>query len=416
MALVAGLSLSLAQPAAAKKRSLVNFDNLRGQIVQPEMFGLHVKGEQYGVWPDIPFGSLRLWDNDVAWSQIEVAPGVYDWTTLDSAVNNAQANGVNDIMFVIAGTPPFYSPSTCTPPACLPTNGAAGVPIDLLAYDRFVSALVTRYQGRITSYQPWNEANLLTFFEGTPQQIAALTKRTYDIVKAIDPAAKVVATSVGTRLGAQNNKFYKWYRPYLQGLKANGWPIDAYAVHTYPASLGTPVDRGILAEKFNRLLRQENAPVLPVWDTENNFGLKGPGPQNPDVDIEGAKAANWTAIAYLDALRLGISRVYMYTWEPYNDLWGIQYYNGTPGAMAMQTMQDWIVGTRFRKCSTNKKETKVRCNFTGSDGLFQIVYPTKGKKTFRTHKRFNEVCNLTGSCKPIKKRKVRVNGPVLLKR
>src|SRR5210317_2247993 len=99
IALVAGLSLSLAGPAAAKKRSLVDFDNLRGQIIQPEMFGLHVKNEQYGVWPDIPFGSLRLWDNDVAWSNIEVQPGVYDWTNLDSAVNNALANGVSDIMY-----------------------------------------------------------------------------------------------------------------------------------------------------------------------------------------------------------------------------------------------------------------------------------------------------------------------------
>ena len=417
LALVASLSLSLAGPAEARKyNSVVNFDNLRGQIIQPEMFGLHVKNVQSGVWPNIPFGSLRLWDNDVAWSQIEVSPGVYDWAKLDRAVADAEANGVTDIMFVFAGTPQFYSSSTCTVPTCFPTNGAAGVPNDFGAYDRFVTAVVDRYRGRITSYQPWNEANLKTFYEGSPQQIADLTKRTYDIVERLDPAADVVATSVATRLGAQNNKFYRWYRPYLQGLRANGWPIDAYAVHTYPASLGTPIERGELAEKFNRLLKQENAPQLPVWDTENNFGLKGPGPQNPDVDIEGAKAANWTATAYLDALRLGISRVYMYTWEPYNDLWGIQYYNDTQGAMAMETMQEWIVGTRFRRCVTNNKETKVRCNFTGPDGWFQIVYPTKGKKTFRTHKRFNEVCNLTGSCKPIKNRKVRVSGPVLLKR
>jgi hypothetical protein len=106
----------------------------------------------------------------------------------------------------------------------------------------------------------------------------------------------------------------------------------------------------------------------------------------------------------------------MYTWEPYNDLWGIQYYNGTQGAMAMETMQEWIVGTRFRRCVTNNKETKVRCNFTGAEGLFQIVYPTKGTKSFKTNKRFTEVCNLTGSCQPIKNRKVRVSGPVLLKR
>ncbi len=137
------------------------------------------------------------------------------------------------------------------------------------------------------------------------------------------------------------------------------------------------------------MLKQENAPKLPVWDTENNFGLKGPGPQNPDVDIEGARAANWTAVAYLDALRLGISRVYMYTWEPYNDLWGIQYYNGTQGAMAMETMQEWIVGTRFRRCVTNNKETKVRCNFTGADGWFQIVYPTKGTKILQDEQAFH---------------------------
>ena len=416
LALVAGLSLSLASPAEARKRNPVTFDNLKGQIVQPEMFGLHVKNEQFGVWPNIGFGALRLWDNDVAWSQIETSPGVYDWTNLDNAVNFARANGVNDIMFVIAGTPQFYSASTCRAPACLPTDGSAGAPLDVAAYERFVTAAVTRYKGLITSYQPWNEANLLTFFEGTPQQLAELTKRTYDIVNAIDPAAKVVATSVGTRLGAQNNKFYKWYRPFLRSLKSYGWPIDAYAVHTYPASLGTPVDRGVLAEKFNRLLKQEKAPKLPVWDTENNFGLKGPGPQNPDVDILGAKAANWTAITYLDALRLGISRVYMYTWEQGNDLWGIEYFDNSPGAVAMQTMQDWIVGTRWRGCTSDKKNTKVTCNFTGADGRFQIVYPTKGRKTFSVNRAFNQVCQLDGTCSPLTNRKVRVAGPVLLKR
>lgn len=416
MALTAGLSLSLAAPAEARKRSLVNFDNLQGQIVQPEMFGLHVKNEQYGVWPNIGFGALRLWDNDVAWSQIETSPGIYDWTNLDNAVNNAIANGVTDIMYVISAPPAFYSTSSCQVPACLPTSGGAGMPRDLATYDQFVTALVQRYTGRITSYQPWNEANLLTFFEGTPQQIAELTKRTYDIVKAIDPAAKVVATSVGTRLGAQNNKFYRWYQPFLQALASYNWPIDAYAVHTYPASLGTPVDRGILAEKFNQLLRQEGAPPLPVWDTENNFGLKGPGPQNPDVDIVGVRAANWTAVTYLDSLRLGISRVYMYTWEQGNDLWGIEYFDNTPGAVAMQTMQDWIVGTRWRGCTTNKKSTKVRCNFTGPDGRFQIVYPTKGRKSFSVNRSFNQVCQLDGTCAPLTSRKVRVAGPVLLKR
>ena len=40
-------------------------------------------------------------------------PGVYNWTNLDNAINNARAKGVTDIMYVIAGTPAFYSASTC---------------------------------------------------------------------------------------------------------------------------------------------------------------------------------------------------------------------------------------------------------------------------------------------------------------
>ena len=79
-------------------------------------------------------------------------------------------------------------------------------------------------------------------------------------------------------------------------------------------------------------------------------------------------------------------------------------------------MQEWIVGTRYRNCKTNKKGTKVRCNFTGSEGLFQIVYPTKGRKTFKTSKRYSQACDLFGTCSPIKNRKVRVADPVLLKR
>ena len=119
LALVAGLSLSLAGPAQAKKRGLTNFDSLKGQIIPSEMFGLHVKNEQYGVWPSISFGSLRLWDNDVAWSNIETAPGVYNWTNLDNAINNARAKGVTDIMYVIAGTPALFHTHA---PVCMLTE------------------------------------------------------------------------------------------------------------------------------------------------------------------------------------------------------------------------------------------------------------------------------------------------------
>jgi hypothetical protein len=148
--------------------------------------------------------------------------------------------------------------------------------------------------------------------------MAQLTKRAYDIIKRKDPTAIVVAPSTGTRLGGALPAL-------LSGLPAGvGQPRLASGClvrSTYPASLGQPDDRADLARLWINTLRQAGAPNLPLWDTENNFGLKGPGPQNPDVDIEGQRAAAWVARTYLDGLDLGMSRVYWYRFEGPNDLW-----------------------------------------------------------------------------------------------
>lgn len=402
-ALACLLTVGLAGPASA--------EDLRGSTVSDTLFGLHVKGVQQGVWPTIEFGSLRLWDNDTSWAAIEKSPGVFDWTTLDTAVNTAQKNGVTDILMVLSGTPAWASTSTCQPPACLPSPGAAGMPRDLALWDNWVTQVVTRYKGRITSYQPWNEANLQTFFEGTPAQMADLTARTYRIVKAIDPKATVVAPSTGTRLGAA---FKRFYPAYLQELGARNWPVDVWAVHSYPASLGTTKDRAALATGFIQALRDAGAPDKPIWDTENNYGLKGPGPANPDVDIEGKRAEDWTAVTFLDSLQLGISRVYMYVWEPSNDLWGIQYYNGTVGARAMQTMEDWIVGAVYRGCVQDG--ARITCKFIKGGKQRWILYSAQGKQNFTLPPRFDQVCALNGKCKVIRKDQVRTYSPVLVTR
>jgi hypothetical protein len=242
--------------------------------------------------------------------------------------------------------------------------------------------------------------------------MADLTKRTYDIVKSIDPSATIVAPSTGTRLGGP---FKKFYPAFLRELKALGWPVDVWAAHTYPASLGDTNTRADLADSWIDFLKAAGAPNLPLWDTENNYGLAGPGSENPKQDIEGVKAANWTAITYLDALRLGISRVYMYQWGPFNNLWGIQYGEGTAGAVAMDTLQEWIVGTTYRGCKEVNR--KVTCKFSSKDGINQVVYSETGKKLFKAKKQYKQMCQLDGKCSAIPANgKVRTQGPVLLKR
>ena len=384
--------------------------NLKGTVIQDSLFGLHVNGAERGVWPTINFGSLRLWDNATSWTNIETSKGVFDWTNLDKAVSNANQNGVTDFLMVLSGTPTWATNQRN--PISLPAPNASGVPANMADWDDWVRAVATRYKGKITNYQPWNEANLKTFYTGTPAQMAELTKRAHDIIKSIDPSATIVAPSTGLRL---NGALQRFYPKFLQELKARNWPVDVWSAHTYPNSLGTTNDRRKLANTWIDLLKAAKAPNLPLWDTENNYGLGGPGPDFPEQDIKGTKAATWTAATYLDALRLGISRVYIYQWGPYNDLWGIQYKDGAPGAIAMNTLQKWIVGTTYKGCKEAKR--KVTCKFRTSDGVNQIVYSETRKKKFKVAKRYKQMCQLDGTCSAVPaNRKVRTKSPVLLKR
>ncbi|MDO8307531.1 MAG: cellulase family glycosylhydrolase [Actinomycetota bacterium] len=403
---VLAASLIASVPAHAAPAPL---QDLTGTTVQRTLFGMHVFNLQDGVWPTIPVGSIRLWDNQTTWSAVETAQDQFTWTKLDAAVATARANGVNDILMVLAGTPAWATDNPAAGGTAGVLPGAAGMPRILADWDDWVRQVATRYKGQITAYQPWNEANLTTFSTGTPEQMAELTKRAYDIIKGIDPSAIVVAPSTGTRLGGP---FKKFYPAYLAAMKTRNWPVDVWAAHTYPHSLGTPADRATLAQAWIAMLATAGAPDLPLWDTENNFGLAGPGLANPDQDITDGRAATWTARTYLDALRLGISRVYWYAWGPENDLLGIQMNAGSPAAVAYSTLQDWIVGTAFQGCVGS---VKVTCTFAKDRATSKIVWTEAGRSVVKT-KGWNQVCYLDGSCKPITGKKIKVSAPVLLKK
>jgi hypothetical protein len=375
------------------------------------LLSMHVVGIQNPAnWPDIGPRAIRLWDTTTSWADIEKTPGVYSWDALDQAVSVAQGFGMKDILIVLGGTPAWAS-STPSVPA-LPYPGASGKPTNLDWWNQWVSQVVTRYKGKITSYQVWNEANLSTFSTMTPAEMADLTWRAYGIVKAIDPAALVVAPSTGTRLTSAFNKFYP---PFLAELAAHGWPVDVFAAHTYPASLGTPTDRATLAKMWIQALKTAGAPSRPLWDTEANYGLAGPGSSNPDQDILGTQAQSWTVRTYLDSLRLGISRVYWYAWAPENELLGIQMYKGTPAAQAQLEFLSETISSTFDGCLQNL--ALVTCRFTKpvvgrlyyiwSEGMQQKVTVPAGA---------TRLCRLDGTCTKLTTAYVRVRDvPILLR-
>jgi hypothetical protein len=71
-----------------------------------------------------------------------------------------------------------------------------------------------------------------------------------------------------------------------------------------------------------------------VWDTEVNFGLRGPG-SSPKTDFSDADGARLLQLAYSDSQELGIDQTFWYefTAAPY-DLLGVQMTPQTPAILA----------------------------------------------------------------------------------
>jgi hypothetical protein len=155
-------------------------------------FPAHVAGLDYGMNVWLPtadqdrtldlltgagFGWARQW---ISWESVEPAQGSYSWDTLDKLVASAQKHNVK-LMLILLRAPQWASP-----------NG--GIPKDKQLYAKFVTAVATRYKGKIAAYEVWNEANLAGETGGTVNagEYVELLKAAFPAIKAADPNAIVV--------------------------------------------------------------------------------------------------------------------------------------------------------------------------------------------------------------------------------
>lgn len=329
------LALALVASSAPSVRADEVMGVARMQACSPpsaDFVSLGAAPEVQGAIP-LSAGMHRLWDLGVAWKDVNPAPGVFDWTTLDAEVTQVEQSG-STALLVLGMTPSW---AAANPGAGDPRwgLGTASPPRETSYWRDYVTAVVDRYGTRIKAYQIWNEANLGTFWAGNPEQMAQLTKEAYDIIKAKQPQAIVVAPSIGLRLAARMRNFTK---AFMGALSTRGFPVDALAIHTYPAGTGGPADRVALVTDWQNVVVESvgaTSPVLslPVWDTEVNYGLAGPGTR-PGRAYTDAEAASLIRQTYADSLSLGIDATfwYLYTAAPFPVL-GVQLWSGAPDAL-----------------------------------------------------------------------------------
>ena len=327
-------SIVVANPAAA------------GDPIDKVQFGMHVPNISIGVDPGVSYGAIRLWDSGVAWGQVQQGKNKYWWNGLDASIANANSQGA-EVLYVLGSTPKWAASNKKQ--GFYPNKGAASVP-KMSDWKNWVTAVVKRHGDSINAYQIWNEANLKDFWAGTPKQMADLTKAASKIIRKYDPGAKVVSASSTVRL----DKAYENFFPaYLKALKKKKWPVDVISIHSYPKGTGTPANRSAYLEKVNKQMKKSKVPASKqLWDTETNYGIKGPG-KTKGKNIVGDKAASWVAQTYLEDLVQGVDRTYWYFWDKPTSLLGITMQDGYPGAVGYETAYMWMADSYY-SCTPGK--------------------------------------------------------------
>ncbi len=304
------------------------------------------------------------------WNEVEIAPGVFDFSAIDRTVQADSSHGFGSNV-VLMGTPHFYatagsfsapSPRIDTrgwpPPqieegpttlsACSSTTSAPSslfLPIFADSTDyfvpgkqvngsnpwaRFVNTTVSRYRDQVKYWEMWNEPDFAFFWMcGTSdpqvrvQTYARLLKVGYLAAKSADPEAKVLLGGMmywewANRTGQQQ----AWLKAFLDQLEkdsarmANNYYFDIIPWHWYSRSSDIYwrvraaevllKERGILGKKM--WVNESNAPAC--GEPPNNAPCEGRQWNSGTATLE--EQAAFVIQAFAWGLAAGLDRLFIF--------------------------------------------------------------------------------------------------------
>lgn len=357
--------------AVASPTILTSYSAPTSPAVGRDLFGIHAPADWFSdvasgtegptdpaTIPSVPVGYVRLWDTETKWRDLEPTKGTFVWRKLQKQIETAQVLNAK-VMMVLGGTPAWAG-----------GGGVTDNPTNIADWRSYVREVSCKYGPSITAYEVWNEANLPTFYGGTPAQMADLTLAAFEEIRKCNPSALVVAANTTSRA---TGSFGTFFPEYLAELKKRNWPADAYSVHSYPTASGGADDRIKGIGQFRTMLALAGAPFTTVFDSEVNYGLAGLG--EGKVDLWGERSMALISRTYIDSVRYGFGSTFWYAWTKAPDgVFGIQL---TPSAVeeqqAWRATYDWLIGAQLQKCASPQTELVV-CQFSRGADNFSLVW------------------------------------------
>ena len=145
----------------------------------------------------VPLGikTIRL---QGGWAKTERVKGKYDFTWLDTIIDDARGRGLNIILETDYGNTNYAGGGGADLAGGFPTSEEA-----LAAWDRWVETMATRYQGKVRDWAMWNEPDINKKHQ--PGDIAPFNIRTAEIVRRVIPDARIA----GLSLASSSPKFFE---------------------------------------------------------------------------------------------------------------------------------------------------------------------------------------------------------------
>lgn len=90
-------------------------------------FGLAINYLGVGTaWPQMPVGSIRIWNSGANWGELNPASGTYDWNRLDQQINDAKASGA-EMVYTFGAVPAWALASKVAIDSISRSNGVVTV-------------------------------------------------------------------------------------------------------------------------------------------------------------------------------------------------------------------------------------------------------------------------------------------------
>jgi hypothetical protein len=248
-------------------------------------------------------------------------------------------------------------------------NGGNQPPARLADWDAYVTALATRYQGRIEAYELWNEVNLPSFWYSQNASgvadLVELTRRANQIIRRVDPAATLICPNFTAVSAPATLNMIS-----LAAAAGLFQYCDAVGVHLYTGLRQGPERWENMVLGVRRTLAAAGV-QLPIWNTEVAWGQAPQG-----VVYTGALGQALAERTLLMTLFTGVRRTYYYAWQ--NRWSGLWLDNGTQttwsagpstAGQAWSAAADLLVGRQLLGCwATGSAPRVYGCAVSGRPG------------------------------------------------